>query len=84
MWGEDLIQLERHQLALVQKVQDSVIVGVKGYRVGCFCTLAILLCNGADPPENTDVSLEKERDAGMVSAPSHSAATPLIIERWAG
>jgi len=71
--GEDLIQLEGHLLPLVQEVQDSVVVGVEGHRVGHLRALAVLFCDGADSPENTDVSLGGG-DAGMVSAPAQPAA----------
>lgn len=57
LWGEDLIQLEGHLLPLVQEVQDGIIIGVEGQRVGRLRALAILLCDGADSPKNTDVSL---------------------------
>lgn len=59
LWGEDLIQLEGHLLPLVQEVQDGIIVGIEGHRVGRIRALAVLLRDGADSPENTDVSLEQ-------------------------
>lgn len=77
LWGEDLIQLEGHLLPLVQEVQDSVIVGVEGHCVGRLRTLTVLLRDGADSPENTDVSLEG--DAETVSALAHPATTPRAL-----
>lgn len=59
LWGEDLIQLKGHLLSLVQEVQDSIIIGVKGHCIGCLWSFTVLLRDGADSPKNTDVSLEE-------------------------
>lgn len=73
--GEDLIQLEGHLLPLVQEVQDGVIIVVKGHCIGCLRALAVLLCEGADSPENTDVPLGRG-DSEMASVPAPPSATP--------
>lgn len=66
LWSEDFVQFKGHDLSLVGEVEDGVVIRVEaqhGFGIGG--GVLLLLTDGPDAAENTDVTWETEsRDTG--------------------